>query len=96
MIDADSPQAKGRVERLFGTFQDRLVKEMRLEGVKTKEEANKFLVKYLPKFNKKFNVAAKESGDYHRGAEGVDLNDILSRLIEFSRSSESHGYKLGS
>ena len=75
---ADSAPAKGRVERLFGTSQDRLVKEMRLEEIKSKEEANKFLVRYLPRFNKKFNVAARESGDYHRSTEGIDLDEILS------------------
>ena len=82
LIYADSPQAKGRVERLFKTLQDRLVKEMRLEGIKTLKEANDFLRRYLPKFNKKFNVAAKEPGDYHRSAEGIDLDDILSIQTE--------------
>ena len=53
LIYAESPQAKGRVERLFDTLQDRLVKEMRLEGIKTVEEANKFLEGYLLKFNKR-------------------------------------------
>ena len=43
VIHAHSPQAKGRIERLFGTLQDRLVKEMRLRGIKTREEANAFL-----------------------------------------------------
>lgn len=82
LIYADSPQAKGRVERLFETLQDRLIKEMRLEGIKTIKEANEFLKVYLPKFNKKFNVAAKESGDHHRIAEGVDLDGILSIQTE--------------
>ena len=82
LIYADSPQAKGRVERLFRTFQDRLVKEMRLEEIKTKEEANKFLVGYLQKFNKKFNVAAKGSGDYHRPTQGIALDEILSIQTE--------------
>jgi hypothetical protein len=48
IIHADSPQAKGRVERLFGTLQDRLIKEMRLAKIKTLEEANEFLEVYLP------------------------------------------------
>jgi len=48
MIHAHSPQAKGRIERLFGTFQDRLIKEMRLAGIQTMEEANRFLGGYLP------------------------------------------------
>lgn len=82
LIYADSPEAKGRVERLFGTFQDRLVKELRLAGAKTAAEANEVLGRYLPGFNKKFNVAAKESGDLHRTAEGVDLGEILSIQTE--------------
>src|SRR4030043_256476 len=53
-IHANSPQAKGRIERTFGTFQDRLVKEMRLEGVSTCEEANRVLDVYLPKHNRRF------------------------------------------
>jgi hypothetical protein len=82
LIYANSPQAKGRVERMFETLQDRLVKEMRLEGIKTLKEANAFLRKYLPIFNKKFNVSARESGDLHLSAEGVDLNEILSVQTE--------------
>jgi hypothetical protein len=82
LIYANSPQAKGRIERVFGTLQDRLVKEMRLEKIKTLKEANEFLRRYLPGFNKKFNVAAKESGDYHRPAEGFDADEILSIQTE--------------
>jgi transposase len=82
LIYAGSPQAKGRVERLFETFQDRLVKELRLENAKTVEEANKCLKVYLPKFNKQFMVAAKKSGDLHRGAQGINLDEILSIQTE--------------
>jgi len=78
LIYAHSPQAKGRIERLFETLQDRLVKELRLEGVKTLKEANQLLIRYLPKFNKRFNVSAKQSGNLHRSVFGVDLNEILS------------------
>lgn len=78
LIYANSPQAKGRVERMFETLQDRLVKEMRLEGIKTLTEANSFLKKYLPAFNKKFSVLARESGDLHTSAKGLDLKEILS------------------
>ena len=56
VIHAHSPQAKGRVERFFGTLQDRLVKEMRLRGIKSIEEANLFLEEYWPEFNRKFAV----------------------------------------
>lgn len=53
-IPAQSPQAKGRVERLFGTLQDRLVKELRRRGACTISEANHVLTQYLPKFNRRF------------------------------------------
>lgn len=75
---ANSPQAKGRIERLFRTFQDRVVKEMRLKGIKTIEEANKFLVDYLPKYNRKFAVKPKEKTDLHREIpKGLNLDSIL-------------------
>lgn len=57
VIHAHSPQAKGRIERLFGVLQDRLIKEMRLRGVKTKDEANEFLEEYLPGYNQRFNLS---------------------------------------
>jgi hypothetical protein len=66
LITAHSPEAKGRIERLFGTLQDRLVKELRLAGISTIPEANEFLKTYLPKFNAQFEVAAAEEGDLHR------------------------------
>lgn len=66
MIFADSPQAKGRVERGFRTHQDRLVKELRLAGVSCMEAANKFLETYIPKHNAKFAVAPANRSDAHR------------------------------
>ena len=79
LIFAHSPQAKGRIERVFKTLQDRLVKELRLANVRTLEEANVILRKYLPIFNKKFRVQAKQSGDYHRPVDKrIKLDDILS------------------
>lgn len=78
VIHAHSPQAKGRIERVFGTFQDRLVKEMRLAGVKTIEEANEFLESYLPCHNERFSKVACKEGDLHRPlAMDVDLNAIF-------------------
>ena len=75
---AHSPQAKGRVERLFRTFQDRLVKEMRLKDIKTVEEANKFLAEYIPIHNRKFAVTPKEKADLHRPIpKGLNLDSIL-------------------
>jgi hypothetical protein len=61
-IAARSPQAKGRVERLFGTFQDRLVSELRLAGAQTLQEANRVLKAFLPRFNRKFAVPPAEEG----------------------------------
>ncbi len=78
VIHANSPQAKGRVENKFGTFQDRLVKEMRLVGVTKIEGANKFLNKYLPKFNKRFAVPAKSDIDLHRK---MPLRHILDGIL---------------
>jgi hypothetical protein len=65
VIHANSPQAKGRVERLFGTLQDRLVKEMRLRAIASKDAANAFLKHFLPGFNKRFRVPASKSADLH-------------------------------
>jgi transposase len=66
VIHANSPQAKGRVERLFKILQDRLVKEMRLLGIKSVCEANEFLTAYLPKYNRKFKKPAASEADLHR------------------------------
>ena len=78
VIFAYSAQAKGRVERLFRTFQDRLVKEMRLRKIKSIEEANRFLKEYLPIYNKRFAVPAAKEADLHRALpKGIDLDRIL-------------------
>jgi len=78
VIHAHSAQAKGRIERLFGTLQDRLVKEMRLREIKSIEEANGFLEEYWPIYNRKFAVGAREQGDLHRGlSRGLNLDNIL-------------------
>ena len=79
LIFAQSPQAKGRIERLFKTFQDRLIKEMRLEGIKSISSANIFLERYLPVFNKQFGVMPKHGDDIHRQIPaGKDMDAILS------------------
>lgn len=78
VIHAHSPQAKGRIERLFRTFQDRVIKEMRLRGIKTIEEANTFLKGYLPFYNRRFSVIAREKGDMHRHVpQGIRLERVL-------------------
>lgn len=66
IINAHSPQAKGRIERLFQTLQDRLIKELRLKNISTIVEANKFLTEvFIPWFNNKFAVAPKNCNDIH-------------------------------
>jgi hypothetical protein len=60
MIFALSPQAKGRIERLWGTFQDRLVSELRVAGATTREEAQRVLDKFIVKFNRQFGVPPSE------------------------------------
>lgn len=67
LIFANSPQAKGRVERLFETLQDRLVKEMRLAGINSREEGTKYFREvYIPKHNARFAVAPREITNLHR------------------------------
>jgi len=66
VIHAHSPQAKGRIERMFATLQDRLVKELRLAAISSREEANRFLQAYLPRFNAQFEQEALRPGDLHR------------------------------
>jgi transposase len=61
LIPAGSPQAKGRIERLWGTFQDRLVSELRLAGAKNKEQAQAVLEKFLPRYNRRFSKPAAKA-----------------------------------
>ena len=68
VIHANSPQAKGRVERSFRTLQDRLVKEMRLARVNGVEQANEFLIRYHPIYNTKFKVKPASETDVHQPA----------------------------
>jgi len=78
VIHAHSPQAKGRVERVFATLQDRLLKEMRLESVSTKEAANAFLEGFLVRYNKRFAMDPLKKADLHRRLpRGVRLRDIF-------------------
>lgn len=78
LIMAHSPQAKGRVERRHGLLQDRLVKELRLAGIKDLNKANEFLEEeFLPALNRRFNVQARSSLDMHRKAVR-NLDEVLS------------------
>lgn len=84
-ISANSPQAKGRVERLFGTLQDRLIKELRLEGISAIGSANEFLANdFIPRFNKQFGVAPRSRSNLHTplsAQEQTVLDSIFSRHI---------------
>ncbi len=68
VIPAYSPQAKGRVERLFRTFQDRLIKELRLAQVTSRAAANTFLQGYVPRYNRRFSCAPRTDANLHRPA----------------------------
>lgn len=82
VIHAYSPQAKGRVERSFRTLQDRLIKEMRLAGVCTIEEGNRFLEGYLPTYNQRFSSAAADAIDLHRKTPSPTVLDQVLCIQE--------------
>ena len=78
LIHANTPQAKGRIERSFSTLQDRLVKEMRLKNISDIETANNFLKQYPPVFNSKFNVIPFDNTDVNvKIDKTVNLDDYL-------------------
>jgi uncharacterized protein YggU (UPF0235/DUF167 family) len=82
-ISAHSPQAKGRIERCFGTLQDRLVKHLRLAKAKTLQEANEALEEFLAEWNQRFTVKPANATDAHRPlGEDHDLEAILSHVEE--------------
>jgi transposase len=83
MIPAYSPQARGRSERSFGTWQGRLPQELRLAGIHTLEQANVFLnERYIAVFNNKFTVPAKEKGTAFRRTARTDLNWVFTVQTE--------------
>ena len=104
IIHAHSPQAKGRVEKLFGTLQDRLIKELRLNNISTIKEANEFLEKvFLPKFNARFMVESRSQANLHKKLnerEKKKLDSIFSRqyqkvvMNDFTVSHQKHCYQL--
>lgn len=77
IIHARSPEAKGRIERLFKTLQNRLPKELRLAKINSIIEANRFLQEqFLPSFNQRFAVLAKKSGNLHRPVSQEELRSL--------------------
>jgi len=85
IIKANSPEAKGRVERMFETLQDRLIKELRLEGITTIEGANKFLKTYIPKFNAKFSVVPNKKTDLHKKVS-KQINKKLPQIFSIQKT----------
>jgi transposase len=84
-VAANSPQAKGRVERRHGVYQDRWVKELRLAGIQRIEEANQYLPGFGNSLNAKFAVKAQSTPDYHRPVpEDLDLRSVF--CIEETRT----------
>ena len=77
VIYSKEPEGKWRVERWFGTHQDRLIKEMRLAHITDYADANKFLEEYyIPKHNQKFSIPAKEEWDCHKKTSQQEINDL--------------------
>jgi hypothetical protein len=104
VIHAHSAEAKGRVENLFKTLQDRLIKELRLRNISTIPEANRFLEEdFLPKFNARFMVASRSQTDLHKPLSKQEqnrLDAIFSRQHErtirndFTLSYQHNWYQL--
>lgn len=79
IIHALSPEAKGRIERLFGTLQSRLPKELRLVKINSLDEANRFLKEaFLPQFNQRFAVVAQKQGNLHRPVRPEEIHRLSS------------------
>ena len=77
-VFARSPEAKGRIERANGTFQDRLVSELRLAGASTLDQANSILQEFLPRFNERFGVPASQPEPAYRSVDpGLDIDGVL-------------------
>ncbi len=90
LIAASSPQAKGRVERIHGTHQNRLVKKLRRRGIGTHAQANAYLEgEYLPEHNRRFARAAGRPEDYHRRVpKAAELDKIFRRESERTISED--------
>ena len=90
MFAASTSQAKGRIERLWNTFQDRLITEFKLNKIKTIEEANEFLSTYIKKYNKKFAVKAENNeSNFVPVPSYLDLDLLLA--IKITRKIDSSG-----
>jgi len=89
LICAASPQAKGRVERANQTLQDRLVKDMRLEGINNYQQANVYLANFIPSYNQKFAVQPSDQIDSHEPLRSEnDLEWIFTKKIRRKLSKD--------
>ncbi len=98
-VFARSPEAKGRIERANGTFQDRLVSELRLAGANTIEEANRVLQAFLPRFNERFGVPPSQPEMAYRPLHaGLDIDAVLCykevRKVARDNTVQYHGKTL--
>ena len=82
LIAAGSPQAKGRIERLWATLQDRLVVEFLLNGIKDIDDANMFMQNYINEFNRRFSVAPKGETVFRKAAKAINIDYILCRKLK--------------
>lgn len=90
MFPASSPQAKGRIERLWETLQSRLVTEFRINSIKTMEEANKFFIQYIPKYNSKFAIeSASKKSVFLKLPKRYNLDELL--CVRFERTIDNAG-----
>lgn len=90
MFPASSPQAKGRIERLWETLQSRLVTEFRINSIKTMEEANKFFIEYIPKYNSKFAIeSASKKSVFLKLPKRYNLDELL--CVRFERTIDNAG-----
>lgn len=90
MFPASSPQAKGRIERLWETLQSRLVTEFRINKIKTIDEANNFLIEYINKYNSKFAIKATNSKNvFLKLPKRYDLDELL--CVKFERTIDNAG-----
>ena len=85
LITAHSPEAKGRVERMNRTLQDRLAKELRLANITTIEKANNFLQEYIPKFNTQFAVIPNRKKDLHKKL-GKQVKERLPQIFSIQEA----------
>lgn len=95
VIHANSPQAKGRVEKMNNTLQRRLVKEMRLAGINTIAEANKYLKEvFISKFNAQFGAMAKKKNDLHRELDEKRMSELKKILSVQSERNVNNDYTI--